>query len=143
MGNYISTNHPCINWIVAASYKVFESYDAFSLRFPVVFVNPSACFVIFYLVRKYANDTVAGITALAFATNWRTLTLDSMLGFAGAYTGYGDLPGLHVDLHSWRKEKMALGVPGKLFHHGHWLFDKRFAFDCAPGHCLAGVFYLC
>ena len=71
---------PLYNWIVAASYKVFGSYDAFSLRFPVVFSILLHCMLILFIVRRYANDTVAGITALAFVTNWRTLTLDSMLG---------------------------------------------------------------
>jgi 4-amino-4-deoxy-L-arabinose transferase-like glycosyltransferase len=71
---------PLYNWMVAASYKVFGSYDAFSLRFPVVLSILLHCVLIFFIVRRYMSDSVAGIAALAFATNWRTLTLDSMLG---------------------------------------------------------------
>src|SRR6187399_1870396 len=39
---------PLYNWIVAASYKIFGSYDAFSLRFPVVLSILAHCLVIFY-----------------------------------------------------------------------------------------------
>ena len=71
---------PLYNWMVAVSYKVFGSYDAFSLRFLVVLSIMMHCILIFLIVRRYASVTVAGIASLAFATNWRTLTLDSMLG---------------------------------------------------------------
>lgn len=71
---------PLYNWMVAASYQVFGSYDAFSLRFPVVLSILLHVVLIYFMVRKYSGDFVAGISALAFATNWRTLTLDSMLG---------------------------------------------------------------
>jgi len=71
---------PLYNWIVAASYQLFGSYDAFSLRFPVVVSILLNGLLIFFVVRKYCSEAVAAMAALAFVTNWRTLTLDSMLG---------------------------------------------------------------
>jgi len=71
---------PLYNWVVAASYSVFGDYSAFALRFPVVLSILINGLLIFFVVRKYCDDSVAAMAALAFVTNWRTLTLDSMLG---------------------------------------------------------------
>jgi 4-amino-4-deoxy-L-arabinose transferase-like glycosyltransferase len=71
---------PLYNWIVAMSYKIIGAYDAYSLRFPVVLSILLNGLLIFFVVRKYCDEPVAAMAALAFVTNWRTLTLDSMLG---------------------------------------------------------------
>ncbi len=71
---------PLFSWIIAASYNIFGSFSPFALRFPVVLSILLHGVLIFYVFRRYTTDAVASITALAFMTNWRTLTLDSMLG---------------------------------------------------------------
>ena len=137
---------PLYNWIVAASYKIFGEYSADALRFPVVVSILLNGLLIFFIVRKYCSEAVAAMAALAFATNWRTLTLDSMLGLLEhtlalvIYTGF-----LWIFIFGEKKKYLALflgsyfiaaigflikGLPA-LAHHGiallvYFIFTRRF-----------------
>ena len=71
---------PLFNWIVAASYACFGGYSPLALRLPVVLSIVLHGLVIYWVMRRYVSVPVAGLTALAFMTNWRTLTLDSIQG---------------------------------------------------------------
>ncbi len=71
---------PLYSWIIAASYQVFGNYSAFALRFPVVLSILGHGLLIYFIVKRYCSTDVAGMTALAFMTNGRTLMFDSMLG---------------------------------------------------------------
>jgi 4-amino-4-deoxy-L-arabinose transferase-like glycosyltransferase len=133
---------PLYNWMVAGSYKVFGSYDAFSLRFPVVLSILVHCMLIFFIVRRYTSDTVAGITALAFATNWRTLTLDSMLGLLEHTLAFWIYLGFMWIFIFGEKRKWLWLFLGKLFYYSDWFFNQRITIDCSPGYSVTGIFYL-
>lgn len=71
---------PLFNQIVAVSYSFFGGYSPFALRFPVVMSILLNGLVIYWVMRRHVSVSVAGLSALAFMTNWRTLTLDSIQG---------------------------------------------------------------
>jgi 4-amino-4-deoxy-L-arabinose transferase-like glycosyltransferase len=149
---------PLYNWIVAASYTLFGEYSPYTLRFPVVLSILLNGLLIFFIVRKYCSEAVAGMTALAFATNWRTLTLDSMLGLLEhslalvIYAGF-----LWIFIFGEKKKYLALflgsyliaaigflikGLPA-LAHHGiallvYFIYNKKFRL-LFSWHHVAGV----
>jgi 4-amino-4-deoxy-L-arabinose transferase-like glycosyltransferase len=114
--------------------------------------------LIFFLVRKYCSEAVAAMAALAFATNWRTLTLDSMLGLLEhtlalvIYAGF-----LWIFIFGEKKKYLALflgsyfiaaigflikGLPA-LAHHGiallvYFIYTKKFRLLFSWQH-VAGV----
>ncbi|MEP6645448.1 MAG: glycosyltransferase family 39 protein [Saprospiraceae bacterium] len=71
---------PLYSWIISASYHLFGNYSAFALRFPVIVSLLVHGMVIYFILKKYCNESVAAISALAYLTNGRTLMFDSMLG---------------------------------------------------------------
>ena len=70
---------PLFSWLVAGSYTLFGEVTPFAARFPVVVSILLTGIIIFVTVRRYTTASIGAITAIAFMTCWRTLTLDAML----------------------------------------------------------------
>ncbi|MEO6131271.1 MAG: glycosyltransferase family 39 protein [Saprospiraceae bacterium] len=71
---------PLYSWIISASYTLFGKYSAYALRFPVIVSILLHGLLIFFIVKRFCNVSVAALSALAYMTNGRTLMFDSMLG---------------------------------------------------------------
>lgn len=71
---------PLYNWIIAGSYKLFDNYSSFALRFPMLVSLLLFGLTIFEFVRRNVSSTVAVATALMVLTNGRVLLYDSLLG---------------------------------------------------------------
>lgn len=70
---------PLFAWLVAATYTLFGEVSPFTARLPVVLSILASGLLIFYTIRSQVSAGVGALTAIAFMTCWRTLTLDSML----------------------------------------------------------------
>ncbi len=153
---------PLFSWIIAASYAVFGEYSPFALRFPVVISILLHGVLIFYVFKRYTTDTIACLTALAFMTNWRTLTLDSMLGLLEHTLALLMFAGFFIIYILGEKKKytwlfvlsyfiaaagfLIKGIP-PLVHHGiallvYFIFTKNFKALFSLSHLLGIITFL-
>jgi len=79
-GEFYYNKPPLYNWIIAASFKLFGSYSAFALRFPVVV----AVFLYGWLIKQFVQAELgkptAWLVAIATITSGRIFFYDSFLG---------------------------------------------------------------
>ncbi len=71
---------PLYNWLIISSYRLFGNYSSFALRFPMLVSLLVLGLMLFVIIRRYINQTVAWAAALMTLTNGRVLLYDSMLG---------------------------------------------------------------
>lgn len=70
---------PLYNWILAATFDVFNSYSEFVMRLPTTIFLLVFCLTIFLFLRKEYGNRFAFLNALIFLTCGRILLWDSML----------------------------------------------------------------
>ncbi len=88
-GNLYLNKPPLYNWIIAGSFKLFNSYSTFALRFPVIVSIFIFGFIIYHFVKLYTkNFQVAYFSAIAFMTNGRILIYDSLQGLIDITFGW-------------------------------------------------------
>jgi 4-amino-4-deoxy-L-arabinose transferase-like glycosyltransferase len=71
---------PLYSLLVVAAYDIVGSYSPCTFRLPMIMSLLGCGMILFLLIRRHAGDTVAALTALAFLTNGRALTYDTLLG---------------------------------------------------------------
>ena len=71
---------PLYSLLVVAAYDIVHSYSPGTFRLPMIVSLLGCGLMLFTLVRRHAGDNVAALTGLAFLTNGRALTYDSLLG---------------------------------------------------------------
>lgn len=88
-GNIYLNKPPLYNWIIAGSFKLFNNYSTFALRFPVIISIFIFGFIIYHFVKLYLkNFQVAYFSAIAFITNGRILIYDSLQGLIDITFGW-------------------------------------------------------
>ncbi len=71
---------PLYNWIIIASYLIFDEISEFSLRFPVIVSIALLTLSIYFYSNKHFDRKTSALIALSFATCGRVLFYDSFLG---------------------------------------------------------------
>lgn len=158
-GEFYINKPPLYSWVIVGSYKLFNEYSPFSLRFPVVLSILIHGLFIYFIVRRYTDTVVACMTALAFMTNGRTLIFDSMLGLLEHSLALVIYCGFMVIYILGEKKKYLLlftisyfmaalgflmkGLPA-VAHHGiallvYFIFTRNFKILFSKYH-LAGIF---
>ncbi len=79
-GDYYFKKPPAYNWVIAASYHLFDDYSEFPVRFPMIISLFIFTLAIYYYFRKEVGEEVGIITALMFLTSGRIIIYESLYG---------------------------------------------------------------
>ncbi|MFN2431072.1 MAG: ArnT family glycosyltransferase, partial [Cryomorphaceae bacterium] len=79
-GEFYYEKPPLFNWILVASFKLFGSYSAFALRFPVVVFTLGFAWSIVAFLKPIMGNKKAWLVMAASITTGRILFYDSFLG---------------------------------------------------------------
>ncbi len=79
-GEFYYQKPPLFNWILVASFKLFDSYSAFALRFPVVLFTLGFAWSIVAFLKPIMGNKKAWLVMAATVTSGRILFYDSFLG---------------------------------------------------------------
>jgi len=71
---------PLYNWIIIASYHLFNNDSSFALRFPMIVSYFLMGTMVFYFTLRYANNRLAWLAALTAITHGRLIYYDTLLG---------------------------------------------------------------
>src|SRR6056297_2475753 len=78
-GEFYYQKPPLFNWILVASFKLFDSYSAFALRFPVVLFTLGFAWSIVAFLKPIMGSKKAWLVMAATITSGRILFYDSFL----------------------------------------------------------------
>lgn len=71
---------PLFNWLVAGSFKLFNSYEEFPVRMPMLFSLYLYTLAIFYFFKKEKSTELGVIAALMFLSTGRIIMYESLYG---------------------------------------------------------------
>jgi 4-amino-4-deoxy-L-arabinose transferase-like glycosyltransferase len=71
---------PLYNWIILASFRLFNSDSSFALRFPMIVSFFLLGAMVYYFVRRNTNNRLAWLAAFTAITHGRLIYYDTLLG---------------------------------------------------------------